>query len=380
MGAMLDYSHVSGDFTYDGIVTTAILAQVGPNFDFMLPTHFGQEGNDDQAFWGFAVLSAAERNLAQPPSNIPSWLDLGVNIWRSVSSRWDAGHCGGGLFWQIFESNANGVHYKNSVSNGGLFQLSARLARATGNQTYIDWANKIWDWTAGVGMMDPQTFEVFDGADIKDNCTEINRLSFTYSTGIYLYGAAVMANVTGDKVWIDRAHTILEAARGFFFPENAENIMWEAACEGVDRCNTDMKSFKGYLSRFMWASTQMLPSLSTTVKTLLHTTAVAAAKSCTGGADGHTCGQKWYVGGFDNSVGLGQSMSALETIQGLLMDTAAVPLKGSEIRDVRGPPATNTDEQPAPTKRSDNAGGTAAVDGRMLALSIVATALFWMTA
>ena len=336
MGSMLDYSHYTGDTTYDKTIARALLAQVGPDFDYMLPTHFGQEGNDDQAFWGFAVLAAAERNFPQPDDKVPSWLQLAQNIWNSQIPRWDTSSCGGGLFWQIFESNPNGIEYKNTVSNGGLFQISARLARATGNDTYLDWATKVWDWTEKVGLIDA-SFNVYDGASASHNCEDTNPVSFSYSAAIYLYGAAVMAEYTGDAKWASRAEGILNAARSFFTPfDNATDIMYEHACEQVDKCNADMRSFKGYFSRFAYASAVMVPSLQKTVDELWRVNAVAAAKACSGGEGGTKCGQKWYVGGFDGTTGLGEQMCALETVQGLLAGGKGMPLKGEGIKTVRG--------------------------------------------
>jgi mannan endo-1,6-alpha-mannosidase len=64
---------------------------------------------------------------------------------------------------------------------------------------------------------------------------------------------------------------------------------------------------------------------------MLETTSLAAAAACSGGENGVTCGQKWYVGGFDGSVGLGQQMCALETIQGLLSTAANPPRRKEEI-------------------------------------------------
>jgi mannan endo-1,6-alpha-mannosidase len=339
---MLDYSHYTGDSSYDPTIARALLAQKGPNNDFMLPSHFGQEGNDDQAMWGFSIMAAAERNFPQPDTNAPSWLELSSNLWNSLVSRWDTKACNGGLLWQIFESNPNGLDYKNSVSNGGLFQISARLARATGNDTYSQWAEKVWDWTQAVGMIDAD-YNVKDGASSKQNCTDTNPLSFSYTAGIYLYGAAVMANTTGDPKWTDRTERLLEASKNFFSPfDNATNIMYESACEHVGSCNTDMRSFKGYLSRFIYASSVLVPSIVPTVNQLLGTSASAAAQACTGGTDGTTCGQKWYVGGFDGKTGLGEEMCALETIQGLLASQATPPLQGDQIkvvRDFKGTPA-----------------------------------------
>jgi len=337
------------------------LAQVGPDKDFMLPTHFGQEGNDDQAMWGFSVMAAAERNFPQPDPNQPSWLQLSTNLWNSLASRWNTTACGGGLLWQIFASNPNGLDYKNTVSNGGLFQISARLARATGNQTYVQWAEKVWDWTQAVGLI-TSDFHVQDGAHSRHNCTDVNPISFSYTAGIYMYGAAVMADHTGDPKWANRAERLLQAASSYFFggpSDNAANVMWESACEGVDRCNTDMRSFKAYMSRFMYASTLFVPSLKPKVDTLLQTSARAAAKSCTGGSAGTSCGHKWYTGGFDGQTGLGEEMCALETIQGLLIGQSSPPLKGDAIKVVRnfasspaGPAAPAASSQSAaPAKR-----------------------------
>ncbi|GAB1316657.1 hypothetical protein MFIFM68171_06867 [Madurella fahalii] len=335
MGGMLDYSHYTGDKSYDPIIARALLAQVGPDFDYMLPSHFGQEGNDDQAFWGFAVMSAAERNFPQPDENVSSWLQLGTNLWNSLASRWNTTACGGGLLWQIFASNPNGLDYKNTVSNGGLFQISARLARATGNNTYLEWAEKVWDWTEAVGMID-NIGNVYDGASASHNCTDTNPVTFSYSAAIYLYGAAVLADHTGDKKWVERTERILEASRSFFSPyENATNIMYEHACEWVDSCNADMRSFKAYFSRFVYGASLFVPSIKPTIEELWHTSALAAARSCTGGASGTACSHKWYTGGFDGTTGLGEQMCALETIQGLVVGESQPPLKGDEIKVVR---------------------------------------------
>ncbi|KAF3024279.1 hypothetical protein E8E14_013136 [Neopestalotiopsis sp. 37M] len=345
-GAMLDYYHYTGDATYNDVATQAIMSQLGPNFDLMVPLHEGDEGNDDQAFWSFTILEAAERNFPQPNDDVPSWLDIAINIWNSMVVRWDSAHCGGGFFWQIFESNANGLHYKASVSNGGFFQLSARLLRATGNETYLEWAEKVWDWSEAIGFVTDAygsgAFDVLDGADISDNCSTVNQLSFSYSQGIYLYGAAVMYNYTnGDSTWGDRVSRLLDGTETYFSPyDNATDIMFEHACETVDLCKTDMLSFKAYMSRFMWATTQMVPSTFSTISEKLSTSAMAAANACSGGETGSTCGFKWYVGGFDGNTGLGQQLCALEIIQGLLVQEATSPLKAGEIQHVVGQSTT----------------------------------------
>ncbi|KAI1809353.1 glycoside hydrolase family 76 protein [Poronia punctata] len=334
-GAMLDYSHYTGETSYDSVTRQALLSQVGPQYDFMVPRYHGSEGNDDQAFWAFAILDAAEHNFPQPDSSIPPWLKMAENIWNSMVPRWDDTSCGGGLRWQIFADNPNGLDYKAAVANGGFFQMSARLARATGNDTYLGWAEKVWDWSQDIGLIN-KNFDVLDGASSREECKKINPVSFSYSQGIYMYGAAMLFNHTGgNRIWAHRTNGLLQAARSYFSPfPNATNIMYEHACEPYGTCNTDMKSFKGYLSRFMAKTAQMMPSTRHDVEELLRASAVAAAKTCSGGDHGTSCGQKWYVGGYDGNTGLGQQMTALETVQALLAFAAKPPLGAGQIRHV----------------------------------------------
>ena len=357
-GAMLDYYHYTKDPTYNDIVIQALLhpTNLGQNLDYMPKEHELEEGNDDLFFWGSAVISAAERNFPQPNSTLPSWLDLGANVFNELVSRWNTSHCGGGLLWQIYPSNPNGMNYKNSVSNGGFFQLSARMARATGNNTYLDWANKIWDWSNKVNFIDQKNYHVYDGADSRDDCGKTNYHSFTYTSGIYLYGAAILADHTGKDEWKQAARNLLNGTNWFFSPfSNTTNVMYEAACETVMTCNADMSTFKGYLSRFMWQTVQLLPDLRDDVEKVLNPSALAAARGCSGGKSGRECSMRWWEPGYDGNPGLGQQMCALETIQGLLSHEAEPPLKGDQIKVVRDTDWSNqgnssTESVPSPTE------------------------------
>lgn len=383
MGAMLDYSHYTNDTSYDDVIATAIMANTGPANNFIVPAHELDEGNDDQAFWAFTALTAAEHNFTQPadltPKGVPSWLDLSINVWNDMVVRWNTTKCEGGFTWQIYADNFNGLNYKNSASNGGFFLISARLALLTGNKTYVDWATKVWDWTDGVGIIDKH-YNVFDGTDSATNCTQINPLSFSYQNGIFLYGAAALAKQTGDDVWATRAEGLLGAAALFFSPyKNATDVMWEHACEGVGSCTKDMKTFKGFLSRFMYSSIQVLPSLASNVTDYMRTSATAAGKACTGAniddaptANGTTCGQKWYVNGFDGSVGLGQEMCALETVQGLLAL--------NDVLAAANPQPTPSPTAPAPSPTSSkksSAPGMPVVDLRWTVVSVACALFAW---
>jgi mannan endo-1,6-alpha-mannosidase len=197
-GALVDYWYFTGDTTFNKITTQALLFQVGPNNDYMPPNQTKSEGNDDQAFWGMAAMSAAEDKYPNPPSDQPQWLALAQAVFNSQVLRWDSTTCGGGLRWQIFTFN-NGYHYKNTISNGCFFNIASRLAVYTGNSTYADWADKMYDWVAGVGLLSP-TFQFFDGTDDTLNCTEVDHNQWSYNPGVFMLGAANMYNFVSPSI------------------------------------------------------------------------------------------------------------------------------------------------------------------------------------
>ena len=285
-------------------------------------------------------MSAVERHFPSPPSSSPQWLPLAEAVFNDLASRWDLSSCAGGLKWQIFSSNI-GYDYKNTPSNGGLFQLAARLARYTGNGTYIDWAEKSWDWMNALGLFDVR-FNVFDGTDDTMNCTSVDHTVWTYNAGMLLSGSAVLANYTNSPIWQSRTTGLLEAiANNFFSPFlNASSIMYEPSCEISTSCNNDQLSFKAYLARWMAYSTQMMPDVQDAVLTLLRTSAEAATESCSGGMDNQTCGTKWYTGGWDGTFGVGQQLSALDVVQALLVNSSSPPFVLSNVQIQTASPMT----------------------------------------
>ncbi|KAL8243934.1 hypothetical protein R6Q59_010192 [Mikania micrantha] len=171
-GSMMQYQHFSGDMSYHNVMHEAVCSQLGPNYDFIMEDQIFDTGNDDQAFWVFIAMAAAEHNYPSPPGPAPTWLRIVQNAFEEYVQRWNTTYCNGGLKWQ-FNSHNNGFTYKQTISNGAFFQISARLARYTGNQTYLNWAEKVWDWSRAIGLVDDK-YNVYDGSDELINCTGID--------------------------------------------------------------------------------------------------------------------------------------------------------------------------------------------------------------
>ncbi|KAL6928938.1 hydrolase 76 protein [Hanseniaspora valbyensis] len=310
-GAMIDYWYITGNDTFLNLTKEALLYQTGDDWDYIPLNQSTVEGNDDQAFWGIAAMSAAERNFSNPSSSEPQWLYLAQAVFNTMASRWDDKYCGGGLRWQIFSWN-NGYDYKNSVSNAALFHLAGRLARYTGNTTYVDWANKIFDWMIDIKLItldDPWSF-VYDGGEISDNCTDIVQYQWTYNQGLVLAGCAYLAEYTNETTWYNRTMSYMSSSSVFF----NNSVLYEAACQTKYNCNTDQRSFRAYFARFLGLTAQLVPDTQDQIMTWLNASAIGAAESCSGGTDGHTCGINWSYGGWDGWYGLGEQIDALEVI------------------------------------------------------------------
>ncbi|TGO28067.1 hypothetical protein BPAE_0032g00090 [Botrytis paeoniae] len=311
-GTMINYWYYTNDTTYNDSVQQALLHQAGDDDDFMPLNQTKTEGNDDQGFWGMAAMTAAETKFQDPPDPNPGWLALAQGVFNTQIARWDNSTCNGGFRWQIFTFN-NGYNYKNSISNGCVFNLAARLALYTGDSTYADWADKIFDWVYGVGLISAE-YDVYDGTQNSDNCTDKDHNRWTYNTGIYLLGSAAMYNHTnGSAIWKERVTGLLNSSTDFF----QNGIMVEACESGT--CNNDQQSFKCYFGRWLAATAKLAPFTYDTIMPLLSTTATAAVKTCTAGKRGNSCGLKWTTGEHDGITGVGEQMSALEAVQGLLL-------------------------------------------------------------
>ena len=81
------------------------------------------------------------------------------------------------------------------------------MARYTKNSTYADWAEKEWNWWAGIGLLDADSYAVYDGGHVGANCTDINQAQFSYNNGVWILGAAHMFN------YVSLAPVILTVSR-----------------------------------------------------------------------------------------------------------------------------------------------------------------------
>lgn len=78
--------------------------------------------------------------------------------------------------------------------------MGARLARYTKNETYAKRAEETWDWLWGVNFIDQESWAIYDGADVKTNCTIVVKAQYSYNAGVITQGAAFMYNYVSSPL------------------------------------------------------------------------------------------------------------------------------------------------------------------------------------
>jgi predicted alpha-1,6-mannanase (GH76 family) len=346
-GTLLDYWRYTGDDQYNDMLREGMIHQFGENLDLMPTNQSKNEGNDDQVFWAYTMMSAAEYNFPAPPDDKPGWLAMVQSVFNQFVTRYtkevEDGNCKGGMRWQIHPW-LNGWTYKNTASNGGLFHLGARLAMYTKNDTYAQWAEKAYDWMNDSPLLEDDG-TVNDGMSMTTNppCKEADRTPWTYNYGSLIAGAAYMYNYTnGADKWRDAINRHLNKTTDQFFPQYYKGIMTEI-CEAKELCNTDQKSFKAYFSRWLGVCMQMAPFTHDLIMPHIQTSAKAAAQTCVGpsqhGAGNYACGMRWWWNGFDGVQGVGQQMTALNTITVLNVDRVPPPYSSDTGGSSKGDPS-----------------------------------------
>ncbi|KXT16755.1 hypothetical protein AC579_5460 [Pseudocercospora musae] len=334
--SLINYWAYSGDDTIEDLVRQAMVFQVGPDLNYMPPNQSKSLGNDDQSTWALAAMTAAEFGFPEPVSINATWAQLAMNVFDSQVARWDEESCGGGLKWQIFTFN-NGYNYKNSLTQANFAQLGARLAKYTGNSTYLYWAQRAIEWSFNIGLVDADSSGIYDGTDDTTNCSEVNHIQWTINAGRFLNAFAYACNGTSSCTrWFSSVSQVALAELPVF---TKDDVLYEVACAPNNNCNVDQLAFRAPLARALanvrdMVNTTVLTLNGTSstftnqtecISTIIDTSAQGAVQQCAAATNESQtmvrCGSNWSSNKWDGTRGLGQDLSALEIM------LAAIPRK-----------------------------------------------------
>ncbi|KAF3192580.1 hydrolase 76 protein [Orbilia oligospora] len=377
---VLNYAAFTGDKTYNSLFEKDFFNQIGENANFIPRNSSARIVNDDVGYWALAAMSAAEFGASPADTSMPSYLTLADNVFNDFVRRWDDKACGGGLRWAI-QASDDRYDFKDTNSNGVFFELAARLGFKTGNTTYFDWANKVYDWTAKtklIGTLDTNNLgQVLAGASVKDKCQQVDQSYYSAQQANYVYGAAIMYAKATTSTWLDRLGALVHYTSSAYFgpqqyvDDGRSQVVNEAGCEYDNKCTLDQKAGKAILFRSL-AVALRYNDLDVVMKVQISNSARAAAKSCNGDGD---CGFKWDQLEYDatKGSGYGEKMAAVESFLALVRETESKPMKGAfEPQAQTESPSTTDTSAPASetsaapeASRKPNSGSRLAVSGAL---------------
>lgn len=340
---LIQYWYLTGDDQFNDIIQEGMYWQKGADNNYFPSNSSSYLGNDDQMFWGLAAIIAAEFNFPER-SDEPSWVTLAQGVFDAQVARWDKTTCDGGLRWQIWPYQ-NGYEIKNAISNGGLFQLAARLALYTKNETFANWAETIWDWSVTTPLLKKKNWNIADTTNVDADCKDHGDWQWTYNYATYIAGAGYMYNYVSRPLfqlsgeYYEKLNVIilqtegkdykyLEGITGLittsnqFFPKSGNGqIMSEITCEATEKCDRNQKTFKAYYASWLGFMSLIVPSnVTESTMAKFKTSAVAAGQQCSGGKDGKHCGIRWTMQAqWDKTTGLEQEMAVLGVLNAIMV-------------------------------------------------------------
>lgn len=178
-----------------------------PGYDSYAVAPYGGGGDmfyDDNEWVGLADIQTYLTNGDQQA------LARAKQIFALVVSGWDSNptHADpGGVFW----TQASWSHDRNTISNMPGAELGLRLYQITHDQSYLDWATKMYDWTNKY-LLAPNGL-YYDHVDLQGN---VNKDQWSYNQGVPVGVNVLFYQITSDQTYLDRAEKLANAALQFY--------------------------------------------------------------------------------------------------------------------------------------------------------------------
>ncbi|MCE5206121.1 MAG: glycosyl hydrolase family 76 [Porphyromonadaceae bacterium] len=163
--------------------------------------------------------------------------DATIELWNFIKDGWNEAYAGGGIAWRTVEP-----YKKNACSNGPACILAARLYQETGDESYKEWAVKIYHWEKVTLLQNDGA--VLDHIDGRDNT--LTNWKFTYNHGTFIGSAVELYKIFGNRTYLDDAVLTANFTIGSLVTNSVLKL------EGSADCSTDNDAhlFKGIFIRY----------------------------------------------------------------------------------------------------------------------------------
>lgn len=224
----IDYSRITNTKTYHNLINNTFEKNKGSKF-------INEWFYDDDGWWALTWIKAYDL------TGETRYLDMAKTIFNDMKQGWDS-TCGGGIWWKKKRI------YKNAITNELFLSVAARLHLRTkgdsGPGSYLDWAQRTWNWFKSSGMINSKNL-VNDG--LNDACQNNGKTVWTYNQGVILGGLVDLYKATNDRSLIVQAQAIADAAIKKLAPKG----ILQEPCE-PSSCGDDGPQFKGVFIRNLY--------------------------------------------------------------------------------------------------------------------------------
>lgn len=137
-----------------------------------------------------------------------SWyIDYAKSVWTFIMSGKD-NMLGGGIYW-----DENSKNSKNTCSNAPAVVLGVKLYQATGDNSYLETAKEIYQWTKNT-LQDPDDYLYWDNIKLDGR---IEKPKYSYNSGQMLQAGVLLYNTTKSNQYLNDAKSVAEASYNYFF-------------------------------------------------------------------------------------------------------------------------------------------------------------------
>ncbi|CAE6387335.1 unnamed protein product [Rhizoctonia solani] len=252
--AMALKDKATGNQANRGIVSDAL----GNNI-YWHPHYYKYEYNDDAMWWGTANIYAyrAYKDNVLLGYAVDNWNEVSKYVVTAAHAAAGKhplktgtlkGTCGGttmagGVFWRT-TANDMGM---NAITTGLYMTLSAYLAEATGDSKYTNAAILSANWIKNHRYSTSAKI-VLDSINSADCTTSADSFTFTYNSGKFVEGLAVLKDVTKDAQWTNLMTETVNAAVKSNHWQGSDGIITEGQ-DGDLNTNNDGRIFKAVFLR-----------------------------------------------------------------------------------------------------------------------------------
>ena len=163
----IDYSLLTNTNTYQINISNTF--EKYKNSNFLNPWFY-----DDEGWWALAWLKAYDL------TEETRYLDMAKIIFEDMEKGWDS-TCGGGIWWSKKQK------YKDAITNELFLSVAAKLHLRTSNDqgtgSYLDWAQREWNWFKLSGLINNSNL-INDG--LNDACQNNGQIIWSYNQGVIL--------------------------------------------------------------------------------------------------------------------------------------------------------------------------------------------------